>query len=752
MWAHSKNRFGHRHRIEDHLRGTAGLARVFASPFGLGELAWWAGLIHDGGKCWQEWQDRLLLVEPTNGRVGLDHKSFGVQLARRHGLRPVEFAVAGHHGGLTNQSKVDELFGEDDEHERRLRRGRWADAERLLRVAVPEMFTQVPRLSSDLGPDGDTMTQEFLLRFLFSCLVDADVLDTQAHRENGAPRVGQDLDAQYLLERFLARRSDFLTRRSPGQMDDRRERVFSAAMAAAEQAPGIFRLTAPTGTAKTIAAAGFALKHAAMHGKRRVIVAVPFITITEQNAAVYRKLLDPEDPEAERVVLEHHSHVEMDDPDSGERHHSWRRLAAENWDAPFVVTTTVQLFESLFGRTQSRMRKVHRIANSVLVLDEVQALPHRLLPQIADALRILSQRFGVTVVLSSATQPAVHALGPLKDLHAYEIVPSPAAFFAECQRVEFDWRLDPRPALAEMVQEAADHAQALLVVNTVRDARTAFEQARKDDSHGSSVLHLSTGMCPAHRHRVLRTVRELLRHGQPVLLVSTSLVEAGVDLDFPVAFRAVGPPESLAQVAGRCNREGNLGSRGGLVVIFDPADGGLPPSYPTQIHKARVYFGRDKAEPEDQAALAAYFPDLYRTLGIEDRGSPAKVIAGNRRKWDFVAVTDGPLKSPGGVQRDRELAFRMITDDTVPVLVPYGDQATQEAVRECLDNLRGSQPDMRALRQLQPYITALRRRTAQRAEIAANLDPVIGDLQQWRGEYDDGFGIVLEPREGDYLL
>ncbi|GAA4260033.1 CRISPR-associated helicase Cas3' [Dactylosporangium darangshiense] len=752
MWAHSKNQLGVRHRIEDHLRGTAQLASRFASSFGMAELAWWAGLVHDGGKCWQDWQDKLLLVEPTGGRVGLDHKSFGVQLARRHGLKPVEFAVAGHHGGLTNRGQVDDLFGEDHAHQQWLRQGPWADAERKLRVVVPEMFSRVPPPPGEFGPDGDKMGQDFLLRFLFSCLVDADVVDTQAHRDNAAPRVGPDLDAAVVLDRFLARRADFLRRRQPGAMDARRERIFAAAIAAAEREPGIFRLTAPTGTAKTIAAAGFALKHAALHGKRRVIVSVPFITITEQNAAVYRSLLDPDDADGEPIVLEHHSHVEMTEPGTGDRHHSWQRLAAENWDAPFIVTTTVQLFESLFGRTQSRMRKLHRLANSVLVLDEVQALPHRLLPQIADALRILSQRFGVTVVLSSATQPAVHALGPLKDLHAHEIVPEPEAFFAECQRVRFEWRLDSKPTLGEIVQAAAAHPQALMVVNTVRDARTAFEHARQDGPDGTTVLHLSTGMCPAHRQRVLASVRRLLRDREPVLLVSTSLVEAGVDLDFPAAFRAIGPPESMAQVAGRCNREGDLGDRGGLVVIFDPADGGLPPSYPTQIRKALIHFGPEKAEPEDQTALAAYFPELYRTLRIEDRGSPAKVIAANRRKWDFIAVADGPLKSIGGTQRDRDLAFRMINDDTVPVVVPYGEVAARRTVQQCLVSLCGPQPDMSALRQLQPYITTLRRRTTQRADIAANLDPVIGDLLQWHGDYDDGYGIVLESREEDYLL
>ncbi|MFI7645194.1 CRISPR-associated helicase Cas3' [Micromonospora sp. NPDC049460] len=750
MWAHSKNRWGVRHRLEDHLRGTASLARLFASSFGLGEVAWWAGLVHDGGKCWCEWQDKLLRVEPTNGRVGIDHKSFGVQLARRHGLRPVEFVVAGHHGGLTNQGKVDSVFGVDEEAERLLRAGPWAGAEKWLRGEVPELFSKVPALPAEFAGSADPLTAEFLARFLFSCVVDADALDTQAHREGSTPRVRSDLAASALLDRFLVRRAKYLGERDPGAMDQQREQVFEAAMVAAEGEPGLYRLTAPTGTAKTIASAAFALKHAALHGKRRVIVAVPFITITEQNAAVYKTLLDPDDPRAEPVVLEHHSHVEMDDTDAGSRHGLWRRLAAENWDAPFIVTTTVQLFESLFGRTTSRARKLHRIANSVLVLDEAQALPHRLLPQIADALRILTQRFGVTVVLASATQPTVEALGPLESLEPKEIIPDPAGLFAQCQRVRFDWRLDPDLTLANVVAEAAGYRQALLVVNTVRDARGAFQAAREVCEAGTTVLHLSTGMCAAHRQSVLRAVRRLLREGERVLLISTSLVEAGVDLDFAVAFRAVGPPESMAQVAGRCNREGNLGPRAGLVVIFDPSDGGCPPSYRTQIDKARAYFGPGKADPENLEALRKYFPRLYRTLGIEDDGRVAKVIEKNRRRWDFAAVADGPVKA-GSVTRDRELAFRMMPDDTVPVVVRYGDPDAIALIDECLRTLRGPEPDRSILRRLQPYMTTLRRQTAHRREVAALLVPVIGDLYEWQGEYDDGYGIVLDPQGRDFL-
>ncbi|GAA1574480.1 CRISPR-associated helicase/endonuclease Cas3 [Dactylosporangium maewongense] len=709
-------------------------------------------MIHDGGKAWCEWQAKLLRVEASGARVGLDHKSFGVQLARRHGLEPVEWAVAGHHGGLTRRAEVDALFGEDDHREEQLRLGPWADSERVLRTLVPEIFSHVPALPGDFVDGGDRMVREFALRFLYSCLVDADVLDTQAHRLGLAgPRVGSGLEASMIFERFVARRSEFVRGRLSSPMDWLRESVFEQALAAAMVGPGLFRMTAPTGAAKTIAAAGFALRHAAEFGKRRVVVAVPFITITEQNAAVYRALLNDDAAGAEPVVLEHHSNVDVDRVRGDERTRSWQRFAAENWDAPFVVTTTVQLLESLFGRRPAQMRKVHRLADSVIVLDEVQALPHRLLPQVADALRILSERFGVTVLLSSATQPELWSLSPLAALKPRDVVEDVEAMFAGARRVRYQWRVDPKPMLADVVAEALGYRQVLVVVNTVRDARVVFEGARDLAAPDVRVVHLSTGMCAAHRQTVLERVRGWLAAGESLMLVSTSLIEAGVDVDFPVVYRAVAPPDSEAQAAGRCNREGRLGPEGGLVVLFDPADGGAPPSYQTQIDKAGAYFGPDKAEPDDLAALGRYFAALYRTLDIEGRGSVSTTIEWHRWHLDFVGVADGP-PLPGGRGRDRTKAFRLILEDTVPVVVPYGSPDERRMVRDGLAALRGPTPDSAVWRRLQPFMTTVRRRTVDRPEIAALMSPVVGDLREWRGDYDDGFGLALEPRGEDFIL
>jgi CRISPR-associated endonuclease/helicase Cas3 len=259
-------------------------------------------------------------------------------------------------------------------------------------------------------------------------------------------------------DRFEARRKALLSGRPTSPVDRWRDEVYAASVDAAIGPTGLYRLPAPTGTGKTLAAAGFALQHAARHGKARVIVAVPFITITEQNAKQYRRLLDAEDESGVRVVLEHHSSVDLDGSSPG---HRWQRLAAENWDAPFVVTTTVQLFESLFGRKPGRMRRVHRLANAIIVLDEVQALPHGLLPPIVDGLRILSERFRTTVLLASATQPELWALGPLRDVAVRDVIVDPASLYRALRRARYQWWLDPKPTLEQVARLVANYCPVI---------------------------------------------------------------------------------------------------------------------------------------------------------------------------------------------------------------------------------------------------------------------------------------------------
>lgn len=507
---------------------------------------------------------------------------------------------------------------------------------------------------------------------------------------------------------------------------------------------------------KTLASAGFALQHAAVNRLRRVVVAVPFLIITEQNAAVYRALLDA-DGGGGPVVLEHHSGVELDADRPGER---WARLAAENWDAPFVVTTTVRLFESLFGRRPAAMRRVHRLAGAVIVLDEVQALPHRLLVPILDGLRLLVAHFGATVLLASATQPDFWELSPFRDLPATEIMPDPPALVARLRRVRFEWRTDPSPTLDEVAEEAAACAQAMVVVNTTADAARVFARWHHAVPAGIA-WHLSTRMCPAHRRRVLAGVRERLAGGVGTLLVSTQLIEAGVDIDFPVVYRALAPADSLLQAAGRANREGSL-AEPGRVVIVDPPDAGSPPAYRTPVGVTRVHFGPGKADPDSLAALRDYYRSLYAVLNLEHRDHPGQQLQQARRRFDFPAVADGPLRDAGdeGSRRDRRLAFRMILDDGIAVVTPDGAETSdeQQQVRDLVDQVRvAPRPELAALRQLQPFTTNLPRSALGRPGVAALLRPVLGELgaagslAEWIGDYDPHTGITVDPAIEEYV-
>jgi CRISPR-associated endonuclease/helicase Cas3 len=747
MWAHSINRWGVRHSLVDHLRGTAELAEGFSSAFGAGDAGRVLGLAHDAGKASCVWQDGLLRVEAAGGRVGLDHKALGVYLT--HPRLPLsQWILHGHHGGLTNRDHIGQrLKGEraDDGDARRER------ASGALRPLLPELFDT----SKVVLPAGfETGTdREMLVRFLFSALVDADGLDTAAHRLGLArPQVAAPADMEQLWDRFSSRRAELLAARAGSPVDASREGVYQDCLAAAAGPVGMYRLPAPTGSGKTLAGAAFAVRHAALHGKSRVIVAVPYITITEQNAAVYRSLLDASDPRIDPVVLEHHSSVDLDTPAEGMAGRMrWARLAAENWDAPFVVTTTVQLFESLFARRPARMRKVHRLANAVIVLDEEQALPHLLLPPVLDALRVLTQRFGTTVLLASATQPEWWELSPLRDVQAWDVITDPAPLYAALQRVTYQWWTTPKPTLAQVAERAGSDEQALVVVNTVADARNVATALSDHAGTDSSVFHLSTAMCALHRRDVLDAVRHRLTNRSPVHLVSTQLIEAGVDVDFPVVYRAVAPADSLQQAAGRANREGRLGPRSGRVVIFDPADGGQPPAYRTQVGVMRTHMGPGKADPDNLDALAATYRDLYQALDVEGAEGRAAVIQKNRAALDFLAVTDGPRTHAGG-DRDRALAFRLIDEDTVPIAVPYGSAQQRERVDSLIAALRASDGmDPVALRELQPWTTTLRRATATRPEVAALCRPVVGDLLEWLGPYDQR-GLVLESTGQEFIV
>ncbi|MFI7694246.1 CRISPR-associated helicase Cas3' [Nonomuraea sp. NPDC049655] len=727
LLAHSaRDGDGVRHELRDHLRGTARRAGQSAAVFDAGPLAARCALVHDVGKGSCAWQQGLLAAEVHGGRVGVPHKHAGAWLLERQRLGIMAAVVFGHHGGLPSAVRLaNEL--------------RWADtdpmvAEAIKRVAevVPEIHASGPPALPSWLTNGDKIDpydMDLLVRMVFSTVVDADYLDTEEHFA-AASRLPHPVSAAELVNRFEKGRKRLLSdpdlKASP--IDGLRDEVYQQALIAAEGPQGIYRLPGPTGSGKTMAVGGFATRHAQKHGLSRVIVAVPFMSITEQNADVYRRLLD--DSQGLPLVLEHHSGIDLDD---GQAQRRWQRLAAENWDAPFVVTTTIRLFESLFSNKPAAMRRVHRLAGSVIVLDEVQALPDRLLIPIVSALRSLTERFKATVLLASATQPPFEALSPLRDVEITDVIPEPKPLYRALNRVRYEWRLDPRPTMADIAEEAAAQQQTLAIVNTTRDAQRLHSLI---EAH-RPVLHLSTRMAAEHRRNTLNEIKRLLKHRQPVAVVSTQLVEAGVDVDFPYGFRAFAPADSLQQAAGRVNRSGHLPY--GTVVVFDPADGneGVQALYGAALEATRDRFG-PHCPPDDLDALDSYYRARFDFHNVEQAGLE---IQRERRANDFPRVAE---------------LFRMIDEWTVPVVTHYGEdeQDVEEGrgkVDGILAHLRAGFPGAGAqLRSLRPYLATLPRGAARRAVEEGLAEPVVGDLIEWRGDYHPQRGIELtspDPKE-----
>jgi CRISPR-associated endonuclease/helicase Cas3 len=724
LWAHSANWTGDRHRLEDHLAGTAARAREFGESFGAGDLAGYVGLVHDVGKASCAWQAGLAAAEEAGGRVGTDHKLAGTWLASRT-AGMFAAAVDGHHGGLPAVAALkNQLNGADAG----VRAG-WEEAIERAAAVVPAIRHGPPLAWPawlDAAHSRDPLVTDLLMRMVFSALVDADFLDTEAHFR-GRERPNSRMAAADLAGRYEQGRMALLAELRPSPTDGWREEVYAQAVAAAAGPGGMYRLPAPTGSGKTLAAGAFALHHARIHRLRHVVVAVPFISITEQNAEVYGRLLDR--PGEGPVVLEHHSAADLDE--RGPRGSWWRRLAAENWDAPFVVTTTVQLFQSLFDHRPAAMRKLHRLARSVIVLDEVQALPDRLLLPILSALRMLAECFGTTVLLASATQPAYWKLTPFHGLPVTDVIADPKPLYSRFRRVRYQWQLAPKLTLEHVARQAAQEPQVLVVVNTTTDSAAVHRhlQALRDGSLGPC-LHLSTRMAARHRRDVLGELRGRLDRGDPVAVVSTQLIEAGVDVDFPVVFRAWAPADSLQQAAGRANRSARLAE--GRVVIFRPEDGGQPAdaAYRAALAATGTWFGPELADPDDPDALEQYYPERFARQNLEAAGAGAR-IQRLRSHLDFPQVAS---------------AFQMIDEHTVPIAVEYGDDDARAEMRALADRLRSADSlqagEVRLLlRRLQPYLAALPRSLARKAVTAGWAQPVIGDVLQWHGPYDRSRGI-----------
>lgn len=701
------------HALAEHLQAVAQSAAVFAAGFGSGDWAELAGLWHDLGKYRPAFQRYIRSasgydahIENAPGRV--DHSTAGAILAtHRLGIagRILAYLIAGHHTGLPDWTG-DEAGRSALSH--RLKQQELMDD--ALTQPIPADILN-PRLPA--GKPACGMDPALWIRMLFSCLVDADFLDTEAfmNPDRASNRAGYPvLDRlQPLFDAHMKMLAE-VTRDTP--VNRLRSAVLRRCVEQARQPPGLFSLTVPTGGGKTLSSMAFALRHALTHGKQRIIYVIPYTSIIEQTAEVFRRIFGD-------AVLEHHSNLDS-------THETPRsRLACENWDVPLVVTTSVQFFESLFAARTSRVRKLHNIVNSVVIMDEAQLLPPDFLNPILHVVEQLKTYYGTSFVLCTATQPALHPQSSfqwqfrgLKEIR--EIMGDPAELHRALQRVRITVPDDLQTGIAweTLAEDLQRHDSVLCVVDRRDDCRMLYRLMPK------GTLHLSGLMCGQHRSTVIDVIKRRLKAGGAVRVVSTQLVEAGVDVDFPVVYRALAGLDSIAQAAGRCNREGLL--EWGEVIVFVP----LKPAPVGHLRQAQTC-GRQMLQQKLTDPLApehfrTYFQQLYWIKGDQlDRHGILEDLKPNKHV-EFL------FRSAAG-------KFRLI-DETqqASVIVRYGEGA------DLIEQLRRVGPERWLLRKLQRYVVNLPRHQHQMLLRNADIQEIQPGLfvQAHDGLYHPDLGLL----------
>ncbi len=700
--------------LDVHLTGVARLAEGFALAFKADEWGKYAGLLHDSGKATGEFVKRL------EGRsLKVDHMTFGARMAQsntgKYGLL-LSYVVAGHHGGLPD--------GGEQEGQLHYR---------LKHNTIPADVTLIPEsdiqqeLVIPFRPDKDRagFSLAFFTRMVYSCLVDADFLDTEAFTtpDKHAARPANTPEVMNSLKDALdAHLAHLAENAEPTKVNGIRQQILTHCRAKAVLKPQVFSLTVPTGGGKTLSSLSFALDHAVANKLRRVIYAIPFTSIIEQNARVFQDILGRDH------VLEHHcNYKEKDEPEEA-AYNRTRGLAAENWDAPLVVTTNVQFFESLFSNKPSRCRKLHNIAGSVIVLDEAQAIPTEYLDACLAALRELVDHYHCSVVLCTATQPALNVSKLRNALHnVHEIIPDPQQYYDDLTRtkVQFVGKLTD----AELATRIDEEPQALCIVPTKPQARALFEQITKRDG----AYHLSTNMYPEHRRRVLDEIRARLRAKQNCRVVSTSLVEAGVDLDFPVVYRAMTGLDSIAQAAGRCNREGKLNDEGrlGQVYVYEPEKIPCMPWLKRCMGRAgETLRALPDADPLGLEAMRRYFELLYDVQDLDKEKIFSELNQLTKALYfPFRTVAEN---------------FRFINEETIGVIVPV-----EPVAKELVDELQHTKYPHTTRRKLQQYSVALRSREYAALEKARAITMVRGEFPVLSNvaAYREEVGICIDGSE-----
>ncbi|MGD1908545.1 MAG: CRISPR-associated helicase Cas3' [Leptolyngbyaceae cyanobacterium] len=775
------------HLLSAHLHKVANRAKGLAQKFGAGDLAYYAGLWHDLGKYNPKFQQYLKQChEGIDHPKRIPHAIYGAILADEVCADNIAPLIYGHHAGLPNYGELDGILGDflDNPNQEALYQQIIDSADHEIEIDLSDSFEDCIKHLEEY----DQYSREVFDRMLFSCLIDADRLDTEAFGspDQAASRKARShLKIEQLWQVFSRKQKEFVQEQAVENGNSIvfqvQQEVYAHCLDAALKKPGIFRLTVPTGGGKTLSGIAFALKHATPNKNKnpktdfeRVIVAVPYTSIIEQTVGVYREIFEEE--LGEGTLLEHHSAVKSDlqvkqltdknrrkdsqeELDEGAKQGQWQaRLATQNWDAPLIITTTVQLFESLFSHRPSKCRKLHNIVGSVIILDEVQALPIALRIPICNMLEELVKRYQVSIVLCTATQPVLEGSdGYFQGFSAdfiHDIIPPDKAkqHFQKLQRVNYDLspiKTGSQWSWTELAKKIRQHDQALVILNTRKDALKTLmalpgtnpnvidldgiEEKVESALQQSPILHLSTLLCGAHRQKVLDEIRDRLKHGKPCILVSTQVVEAGVDLDFPAVYRALGPLDRIVQAAGRCNRKGKLEVDGtkipGQVTVFELEDGSTPPK--SSEYAKLIEITRSTLQRCEAADL--HKPDIFDSYGrsaYKVEPSDKHRIQGDRAGQNYRKVSE---------------KFRLIEDVTVPVVVKYNHEV--EALLQEIKHRGLWSSDYRTL---QPYTVSVRRWEFQKHR--NSIKEWQADFYVWNDSYDPIQGLPLLGDPSDAIL
>ena len=693
--------------MKDHLCETAELAGRFAGRFGKADWGYACGMLHDIGKYSLAFQDKI----KNNSNRQVDHSTAGAKACFEKGgmYSFMSYCIAGHHSGLPDYGSSSDPGNAPTLQGRKKKHIEDCDAYKS-EIHIPEIKT-LP-FDPKHSPDPDFSLSVFI-RMLYSCLVDADFLDTEYFMKEGRTQRETGEEPSVLLEKLKKHVAGWLLNEDTETVNGRRTEILRHCFECGHKERGIFQLTVPTGGGKTIASLAFALQHAVENQLDRVIYVIPYTSIIEQNAAVFRKIL------GEQNVLENHYNVDYESTEELKP----MQLASENWDKPVVVTTNVQFFESLFANKSSKSRKLHNIANSVIIFDEAQMLPTDYLKPCIAVMEELAANFRSSIVLCTATQPALSPFFQRK-MPVTELCPRVEEQFRFFERVTF--QNIGTISEDELIEKLQKEEQALCIVNTKKRAQRLYQKMK-----GEGVFHLSTAMYPKHRRRVLDKIRQLVKEGERCILISTSLVEAGVDLDFCTVYRQLAGVDSMIQAAGRCNREGKRAAQESFAYLFQFEEQEYVPGQQLQIDVSKMLL----SEGEDISSLHGiekYFEALYHFRG-ESLDKKKIFEEFKDKRYNFAKAAK---------------EFKLIEENTLTVFI-----SREEEAEELLWQIKYQGYTKSGMRKAGQYCVQLYENDIEKLRGAGMLRQVPGGIENFyelvdSGQYSEEMGLDLGIESG----